>query len=38
MKLDRTDWVIILTAVVAGVIAAIIVSVFLILAFYPDVR
>ena len=34
-KLDRTDWFIILTAVVAGVIAAIIVSVFLILAFYP---
>ena len=35
MRLDRTDWTIILVAVVAGVIAAIIVSVFLILAFYP---
>ena len=38
MKPDRTDWIIILTATVAGVVAAIIVSVFLILAFYPDVR
>ncbi len=34
MKLDRTDWVIILVAVVAGTIAAVFVSVFLILAYY----
>lgn len=34
-RLDRWDWIVIVAAVLAGTLAAVIVSVFLILAFYP---